>query len=97
MPTTTFQPKSYLTDAERAEIRAEGASEDEVALEESEAADAAGDEESSWGWLARAELSAHTLAYYKNSYGAEFIRYYGFRTETADEVYGPGWLDRDQV
>ena len=90
-------PKSYMTDAERAEIRAEGLSETFICLEESTAADNAGDDDASWAWLARAELPAHTLAFLKSQYGPQFIRDLGFCTKNADAAYGPNWLDRPDV
>ena len=90
-------PRSYMTDAERAELRAEGLSDTSVYLSESEAADKAGDDAASWAWLARAELPAHTLAFLKLRRGAQFIRDLGFCTKNADEAYGPGWLDRADV
>ena len=95
--TTRATPKSYMTDAERAELRAEGLSENGIFLAESDAAEKAGDQGAVWAWLARAELPAHTLAFLKSQRGAQFIRDLGFRTRKADAAYGPGWLDRPDV
>lgn len=88
------KPKSYMTDAERDELRATGLSENGILIAEAEAADAADDGETSWEWLALAELPAHSLAYLKDRHGAAFIRSRGFQTAQADATYGPGWLDR---
>lgn len=86
--------KSYLTDAERDELRADGLCENGILAAESQAADDAGDAETSWAWLAKAELSAHYLAYLKDRRGADFIRTKGFDTRNADVAYGADWLDR---
>ena len=32
----------------------------------------------------------------KKLFGADFIRKCGYDTTRADEVYGPGWLDREE-
>lgn len=90
----TERPKSYITDEERDELRAGGASENCILLDESCAADRAGDEDASWAWLALAELPAHSLAFLKDQQGADFIRSRGFQTKNADTAYGPGWLER---
>jgi hypothetical protein len=82
--------KSYLTDAER-----EGWSPDEICLLESEAAEAAGDAEASWAWLARADVPSYALKTLKTWRGAEFIKQMGFRTAEAEAVYGKDWLERD--
>jgi hypothetical protein len=87
-------PKSYMTDAQRDALRAQGMTDDDIYLSESEAADDAGDDEASWGWLAKVELPAHTLMFLKRRHGAGFIRELGFNTAGADAVYGAGWLDR---
>jgi len=87
-------PKSYMTDAEREALRADGLSSNGILLAESDAADEAGDGETSWAWLALAELPAHTLAYLKKRRGAQFIREMGFRTENAERAYGADWLER---
>jgi hypothetical protein len=88
-------PKSYLTDAEREELRHEGASEESILLAEADAASDADDDETTWMWLAKTELSAPALAYLKDVRGAQFIRDMGFLTTEADAAYGPGWLDRE--
>jgi len=87
-------PKSYMTDTEREALRADGLSSNGILLAESDAADAAGDRETSWAWLALAELPAHTLAFLKARRGAQFIREMGFMTRNAELAYGPDWLDR---
>jgi len=89
-----MDPKSYLTDAERDELRAGGLTENGIYLAESDAADHAGDGDASWAWLARAELPAHSLLFLKWQQGSSFIREMGFRTAKADAAYGPGWLDQ---
>jgi hypothetical protein len=81
-------PKSYMTDADR-----EGLSQNAIYLSESLAAGEAGDEETSWQWLALAELPAYSLASCKANLGADFIREKGLNTAPADKAYGPGWLD----
>ncbi|MBR4878076.1 MAG: hypothetical protein IKU14_10260 [Rhodocyclaceae bacterium] len=88
-------PKSYLTDAEREQMRAEGVSENGILAAESGAAIDAGDEETSWAWMARSEMPAHALRFLKHRRGAEFIREKGFNTIRADREYGEGWLDRE--
>lgn len=90
----SLEPKSYMTDEERAERRAGGMSENAILMAESRAAARAGDEETAWEWLALAELPAHSLAYLKVRHGADFIRSRGFRTDQADAAYGQDWLDR---
>jgi len=90
-------PKSYMTDAEREELRREGATENLIFLVESQEADKAGDDDASWAWLARARLPAYTLRYLKRRRGAEFIRNLGFNTVEADAVYGSGWLERQEA
>lgn len=94
MMALTVPPKSYMTAADRAELRADGLSENGILLAESDAADAAGDAETSWAWLAKAELPARALAYLKERRGADFIRAKGFQTTNADAAFGPDWLDR---
>ncbi|EJF82624.1 hypothetical protein [Bartonella rattimassiliensis] len=90
-------PKSYMTDAEREELRAGGLSQDGIYTAESEAADHAGDDKAAWEWLAMTELPAHTLLFLKKRHGAQFIRDMGFSTKDADEEYGPDWLDKDVI
>jgi hypothetical protein len=86
-------PKSYMNDTERNELRAGGMTENGICLAESEAADNAGDDATSWAWLARAELPADSLLFLKDRHGADFIRDMGFRTVKADAAYGPSWLE----
>ena len=88
-------PKSYLTDAEREQRRAEGSTENAMFLAESRAAVKAGDVDTSWAWLARSEMPAHALRFLKWQRGADFIREYGFDTALADQEYGEGWLDKE--
>lgn len=87
------KPRSYMTDEERDRRRAGGMSENAILMAESRAADHAGDEEAAWAWLALAELPAHSLAFLKGQYGAQFIRDRGFPTKNADTAYGARWLD----
>lgn len=88
------KPKSYMTEEDRTRRRAGGMSENAILMAESRAADHAGDEEAAWAWLALAELPAHSLAFLKGQYGAQFIRDRGFQTKDADTAYGPDWLGR---
>ncbi|WP_142850700.1 hypothetical protein [Telmatospirillum sp. J64-1] len=83
-------PKSYLSEEEK-----QGLSQNAIFAAESQAADDAGDEETSWAWLALAELPAHALLALKRTRGADFIRQKGLRTETAEQAYGKDWLDRN--
>ncbi|WP_375696652.1 hypothetical protein [Bartonella sp. AP331QHHD] len=46
-------PKSYMTDAEREELRASGLDLESIYLSGSEAADHAGDNKATWEWLAK--------------------------------------------
>jgi len=64
-------------------------------VEESAGAREAGDLQSSWGWLAKADLPHYSLMRFKLNHGAEFIRKFGFKTEPAEAVYGKDWLERD--
>ena len=82
--------KSYLKDEEKI-----GLDDNCILLAESAAADEAGDEETSWEWLALAELPAHALLAAKRSNGADWVRRHGLRTETAEAAYGKDWLDRN--
>lgn len=88
-------PKSYLTDAEREGMRSRGLSQNGIYLAESQAADHAGDDETSWAWLAHAELSPTSLMNLKRWNGAQFIRDRGFRTARADAAFGADWLNQD--
>ncbi|KXU37684.1 hypothetical protein AXK11_00145 [Cephaloticoccus primus] len=87
-------PKSYLSEAERAEILAEGEVED-LYLEESSAARDAGDMDACWAWLARAEHPAHSLVRLKRRHGASFIRKWGFNDTLARAKYGDDWLEKE--
>ena len=44
--------------------------------------------------LRKIQLAAPTLAFFKDSYGADWIRKHNFDTTRADEEYGQNWLDR---
>nr|CDP79657.1 hypothetical protein BN1046_00554 [Bartonella schoenbuchensis] len=90
-------PKSYMTDAEREELRVGGLSQDAIYTVESEAASEANDEKTTWEWLAMVELPAYGLLGIKKRRGAQFIRDMGFPTKNADEEYGPDWLDKDVI
>jgi len=92
--TLLTNPKSYLSDEERAEILREGGDDELIALEESGAACKANDMPSSWAWLARTELPHYSLKRLKRNHGAEWIRKMGFKTAAADAAYGADWLDR---
>lgn len=83
-------PKSYLNDEEK-----KGLSQNASYIAESQAADDAGDEETSWAWLRLAQLPATALLAAKRTNGADWIRKHGLRTETAEKAYGRDWLDRD--
>ena len=87
-------PKSYMSDAEREELKKQGASQDLFYLVECGAAQDAGDLDAAWAWIARCELPAYSLSFLKKVNGAEFIRELNFNTTEADRVYGKGWLDR---
>jgi hypothetical protein len=91
MPTTTQElPKSYLSEAER-----QGLTPNEICLAESQAADDAGDAETSWAWLRHADLPAYSLMSLKHILGADFVRAQGFSCmDAANQAYGKDWLDR---
>jgi len=91
-----FVPKSYLSETQRAEILREHHDDwEEVYFSESDAAAAAGDEDSAWGWMAKVRLPHYSLMRLKRNHGAGFIRKFGFPTAEADLAYGQGWLDRE--
>jgi hypothetical protein len=82
-------PKSYLPAAER-----EGLTQNEIYLAESQAADDAGDAETSWAWLRHADLPAYSLKTLKHILGADFVREQNFKSiEEANRMYGKNWLD----
>ncbi|EJF88090.1 hypothetical protein [Bartonella melophagi] len=87
-------PKSYMTDEQREELRAGGLSQNGIYLSEAEAAEKANDEKTTWEWLAMAEYPAHALLCLRKWNGPQFIRDMGFSTKSADEEYGPDWLDK---
>jgi len=95
--TATAYPKSYLTDAERDELRRDGVSQNSIYLEESRAADYAGDDETAWAWLRFATLPAHSLLTLKHDGGAEYVRSLGLNLVPAETAYGPGWLDNPAI
>ena len=97
MPTTVEKPKSYLSDEEREGLLQEVGI-NAVYLAETTEARLAGDEEAAMAWFRLVEFSAPTLAYVKAlTGGADFIRRQGLKTTKADEEFGQGWLDRDDV
>ncbi|MDR3299806.1 MAG: hypothetical protein LBU43_07370 [Candidatus Accumulibacter sp.] len=69
-------------------------SENLVYLAESQAAGNADDEETAWAWLSMAKLEAKLLMNLKKRTSGQFIRDMKLRTDKADVLYGPGWLDR---
>jgi hypothetical protein len=89
----TEMPKSYLPSEEREALMREGGM-DLVYLSESQEAGRAGDEDTAWAWLSLADLEPQTLMSLKKRTSGQFIREKKLRTTRADEVYGPGWLDR---
>jgi len=96
-PQPVFVPKSYLSEAQREKIlRDYDGDWEEVCIAESDAAAAAGDEDSSWGWMAKVEFPHYSLMRLKRNHGAEFVRKFGFKTTAADFAYGAGWLDREE-
>ncbi|AQX20931.1 hypothetical protein Bcsk_002710 [Bartonella sp. CDC_skunk] len=90
-------PKSYMTDAEREELRAGGSSENGIYMVEAEAAEKTNDDQTKWEWLAMAEYPAHALLCLRKWRGAQFIRDMGFSTKNADKEYGSDWLDKGVV
>ncbi|AQX31540.1 hypothetical protein [Bartonella schoenbuchensis] len=87
-------PKSYMTDEQREELRAGGLSQNGIYIAESEASRKANDIQTTWEWLAMAELPAHSLLCLRKWNGPQFIRDMGFSTKNADAEYGPDWLDK---
>lgn len=63
-------------------------------LEQVWAAEERGDKETARELRKQLVIPAETLMALKKTAGADWIRKRGLRTETADEKYGPGWLDR---
>jgi len=92
--TKITNPKSYLPAEEREALLREGGM-NLVYLAESQEAGQAGDEDTAWAWLSKAELASYSLKRLKKHYGPQFIREMGFNTRKADEAYGAGWLDRE--
>ncbi|WP_028357643.1 hypothetical protein [Brackiella oedipodis] len=88
------EPKSYMPEEERQRRLTDGTPKKALPLIEASYAEKAGDGETAWQWLARAELPAHCLTYLKKEFGTEFILSYGFNTKLADEKYGPDWLKK---
>jgi hypothetical protein len=86
--TMNEMPKSYLPDSER-----EGLTQNGIYLAEAMAAGESGDEDTSWKWLALADLPAYSLMSCKKNLGTDFIRERGLNTAPADAEYGLGWLD----
>jgi len=92
LPLSRPLPKSYLSEEELEELRRDR-SLDLRPLMESGKARKAGDLNTSWSWLALADLPAHSLMFLKKQKGAQFIRDYGFQTGEAEARYGKNWLD----
>jgi hypothetical protein len=95
--TTTTYPKSYMTDAERDELRRSGLSQNSIYSAESQAADDADDEETAEAWLRLAVLPAHVLLTLKHSFGADYVRDLGYKLAPAEAAYGADWLDNPSV
>lgn len=93
----TTYPKSYMTDAQRDELRREGLSENAIKGVESQTASEADDEEASWAWLRLAELPAYFLLALKHCDGADYVRELGLNLAPAEAAYGPGWLDDPSI
>lgn len=83
-------PKSYLSEKEKA-----GLPQNAIYAMESHAAGAAGDEETAWAWLQKAEHPADSLLFMKHIHGAEYVRNSGFNLKPAEEAYGKDWLERN--
>ena len=81
--------KSYLDDEEK-----RGLSQNALYAAESMAADKAGDDETALAWLRKVDIPAYALMAAKKTFGADWIRRQGLKTETAERAYGPDWLDR---
>jgi len=86
-----------MTEEEREDLRRRGASERLIVLCESEAADDADDDDTSWQWLTLLEFPKEDLLFLKHSEGAEFVRKIGMKTRLADEAFGDGWLDDPNI
>jgi len=93
--TKITNPKSYLLDEQEREALLREGGMNLVCLVESQEAGKAGDEDTAWAWLSKAELASYSLKRLKKNYGAAFIREMGFNTRKADEAYGADWLDRE--
>jgi len=87
-------PKSYLSDEERQQFIREGCTQDVIYTVEGSRARSAGDADSAWTWLAMTQLDGPSLMYLKKRYGPDFVREWGFDTRQADQIYGPGWLNK---
>ena len=66
-------PRSYMPDEEKI-----GMSQNAIYLCESVEANAAGDEETSWAWLALAELTKSSMTMLKDVCGEDFLKSKGF-------------------
>jgi len=92
------EPKSYLSQEERERILREYSPNSRLLtlyMAERAAARDAGDRDSSWAWLAKIDLPAHSLMFMKRNHGADFIRKWGFKTAEAERVYGADWLEKE--
>lgn len=98
MNATTYPKiKSYMTEAEREELRHSGVSENSLYAEESSRADEADDEETAEAWLRLTELPAHALLTIKHSFGADYLRSLNYNLAPAEAAYGPNWLDDPRI
>ena len=87
--------KGYLSKEEQEErLRTFHGNIRQVYIAEADRARKAKDDAGFWQWLSLTKLPSHYLSCLKIWYGADFIRGTGFDTTEADEVYGPGWLER---
>jgi hypothetical protein len=86
-----------MTDAEREELRRGGVSENSIYLEESRAADNAGDNDTAWEWLRFADIPAHSLLTLKHTFGAAWVRKRGLNLAPAESIYGSNWLENQTI
>jgi hypothetical protein len=93
METEAKYPKSYMTEAEREELRRAGVPRSTIICAESRAADRAKDGETAWEWLRFIPCPAHTAMALKKTRGAEYVRMRKLDLSAANARYGPGWLD----
>jgi hypothetical protein len=96
-PETTPFPKSYMTDAERDELRRDGATDHLIYNLESAAADEAGDDDAATAWLCFIDLPDDCLLTLKHSFGADYLRRVGYKLTAAEKAYGADWLDNPAI